>query len=358
MPKLCCTDCFEHKTVQDFIKENGSGRGFCDFCEENKRHCIEPYYLADLFRPLVDLYERIENFMPLEMMKEFEGQNIAEKLAEDWAPFSNDLPDNVGRILSAMFPCYDHKEDDGIDLDGWVENSDMFWGAEDEPSILLEKAWKEFCEEIISENRFFPKKQLDLDFLNGIPILVQDLKEGKFLFRARKSSKKQKIAPRNMGKPPAYLSQPGRANPKGIPYLYLATDNQTAIHEIRPQTTQFVTIGNFKITRELKIFDLSNPRIYDPFLCGEDLQHIITLLSFFRMLGHELSKPVDPKEKELHYIPTQYLCEFIKHQGYDGISYKSHIGPGRNIALFDESKVKCTRSILYSIDAKPIKINP
>lgn len=358
MSKLCCIDCFEDKTVKDFIQKNGSGRGFCDFCEENKRYCIEPHHLADLFSPLVGLYERIENFMPLEMMKEFEGQNIAEKLIEDWGPFSNDIPDNVESLLSEIFPCYDPKEDDGIDLDGWVENSDMFWGADDEPSLLLEKAWKEFCEEIINENRFFPQKKLDLDFLNGIPILVQDLKKGEYLFRARKSSKKQKISPNDMGKPPAYLSQPGRANPKGIPYLYLATDYQTAIHEIRPKTTEFVTIGKFKITKELKIFDLSNPRIYDPFLCGEDLKYIITLLSFFRMLGHELSKPIDPKVKELHYIPTQYLCEFIKHEGYDGISYKSHVGPGQNIALFNESKIKCTRSVLYSIDAKPIKISP
>jgi hypothetical protein len=358
MPKLCCIDCFEYDSIKRFIKENGSGRGYCDFCQMTSRHCIEPSELADLFTPLVNLYEPIVNFMPLEMMKDFEGQNVAEKLSEDWTPFSNDILGNVENLLSEMFPSYDPKEFDGIDLDNWVENSDMFWGAEDEPSIRLEELWKVFCKEIIHENRYFPQKAVDLNVLNGIPILVQTVRKGEYLFRARKSSQEIKISPKKMGKPPANLSQPGRANPTGIPYLYLSTDLQTAIHEIRPNTTEFVTIGKFKILKDLQLFDLSNPRIHDPFLCGEALNHIIQLLSFFRMLGHELSKPINPKEKELHYIPTQYLCEFLKHEGYDGVSYKSHFGPGQNVALFNEKKVKCTRSVLYKIDVKPIIINP
>lgn len=359
MPKLCCIDCFEYKTVKEFIKDHGSGEGYCDFCETKSRYCIEPGELAHLFSPLVDLYSPIVDFMPMEIMKEYDGQNLAEKLRDDWAPFSNDLLGNVENILSEMFGHYNHVEEEGIDLESWVENADMFWGADDEPSVLLENAWKEFCEEIINENRFFPQKKLDLNILNGIPILVQTIPKNEYLFRARKSTKKQKIAPKNMGKPPSNLSQSGRANPKGIPYLYLANDHHTAIHEIRPKTTEYVTLGKFKVISDLIIFDLSNPRIHDPFLCGDDLSYIIKLLSFFRMLGHELSKPIDQREKDLHYIPTQYLCEFLKHEGYDGVSYKSHLGPGQNIALFNEKKIKCTRSTLYSIDAKPIEIrNP
>lgn len=356
MPKLCCIDCFEDKTVKEFIKEHGLGKGFCDFCEDNSKYCIEPHKLATLFRPLVNLYTPIVDFMPLEMLKEYEGQNVAKKLAEDWALFTNDHPDNVEHLLSEMFGRYDPSEDEGLDLDSWVESENMFWGGDDEPSILLEKEWREFCKEIIQENRFFPQKSFDLNVLNDIPILTRSIPNGTYLFRSRKTAKKEKITPKNMGRPPSHLTLSGRANPKGIPYLYLASDYLTSIHEIRPKTTEYVTVGKFKVINDLRIFDLSNPSIYDPFLCGEKLTHIITLLSFFRMLGHELSKPINLKEKDLHYIPTQFLCEFIKHAGYDGVAYKSHVGSGENIALFKDEKLKCTRSVLYSINAKPIKI--
>ncbi len=356
MTKLCCSDCFENQSVKDYIINNGVGKNYCDFCDDHKKHCIEPKELTELFSPLVNLYTRIEEFMPMEIMKEHEGQNIAEKLIEDWNPFTNDIPDNVESLLSEIFEPYDIYEDEGLDLDCWVENSDMFWGAEDEPSNILETSWKEFCKELISENRFFPKKSLDLSFLSEIPILTETIKTGSYLFRARKSEKPIKIPPRKMGMPPTHLTQPGRANPKGIPYLYLASDKSTAIHEVRPETTEFVTIGKFKIIKELRILNLSNPYIYDPFLCGESLFRVITLMSFFRMLGNELSKPIKPKQKDLHYIPTQYLCEFIKHEGYDGVAYKSHVGSGQNIALFNNEKVKCTRSNIYSIKAEAIEI--
>jgi len=155
-----------------------------------------------------------------------------------------------------------------------------------------------------------------------------------------------------MGMPPPHLATPGRANPRGIPYLYVATDIHTAILEIRPSTNEFVTIGKFKSIHNLSILDLSNQKAFDPYSCGNELGSILQITPFLYMLGKELSKPVDPKQKDLHYIPTQYLCEYIKHSGYDGVAYKSNVGTGINIAIFDSKKVKCTRTTLYALEAK------
>ena len=354
--KLCCVDCFTDATLKLHIKKNSSGKGWCNFCKKKSEHCIEPSELEELFVPIVNLYSSIETFMPMEMLKEYEGQNLAEKLSEDWEIFTNDFYENVEGILHAIFANQDTFEEYGINLDCWVESEDMFMPDEYNPSEKMKIKWNLFSKEIKNKNRFFPQQPLDLDFLDGIPILINHIQKNQYLYRARKSLKKQKIAPKNMGKPPAKKSIAGRANPQGIPYLYLANDRQTAIHEVRPSTTEFVTIGKFKILDELQIFDLSNPRISDPFLCGNDLGHTIDLLSFFRLLGYELSKPIDPKMTSLEYIPTQYLCEFIKQKGYDGISYKSTLGTGENIALFNTKKIKCTRSILFSIDAQPKKV--
>ena len=49
----------------------------------------------------------------------------------------------------------------------------------------------------------------------------------------------------------------GRANPKGIPYLYVATDKETAMSEVRPSLGAILSVGKFKPTKELKIINFS-----------------------------------------------------------------------------------------------------
>ena len=67
------------------------------------------------------------------------------------------------------------------------------------------------------------------------------------------------------------------------------------------------------------------------------------------VLGYILSKPVDRDKTPLEYLPTQYLCEFIKNQSFEGILYKSFLGSGHNIVLFDENKVECVETKLNRV---------
>ena len=39
----------------------------------------------------------------------------------------------------------------------------------------------------------------------------------------------------------------------------------------------------------------------------------------------------------IDYVPSQYLCEFIKKARYDGVLYRSSVSDGMNLALFDPS---------------------
>lgn len=358
MTKLCCTDCFNPNSIKEFIKKNGIGRGYCDFCDKRSSNCIEPSKLEDLFRPLVNLYSRIEEFMPLEVMKEFEGQTLAEKLVEDWMPFSNDIIDDVTSLLYEIFGDQNPYpyDNDGIDFSSWVENPDIYWGTDDEPSEQLTREWKEFCSEIIGNNRFFPQKIVNLDNITNVEYLHRKIPKGMCLYRARKTIEKIRIQPKHMGMPPAILSTHGRANPVGIPYLYLASDEETGIQEVRPNRSEYITVGKFRVREELFLFDLSNQKEFDPYFCGDELWNVLNMLSFFHMLGDQLSKPIDPSKKDIHYIPTQYLCEFIKNTGFDGVIYKSNVGRGLNLALFSESKVKCTRTTINKVELKFNKI--
>lgn len=73
-------------------------------------------------------------------------------------------------------------------------------------------------------------------------------------------------------------------------------------------------------------------------------------LGFLRKLGFELSKTISPKEAEVEYIPLQYLCEFIRTNGFDGVIYKSSVSEGYNVAVFSDTKVECVTTRLYEIN--------
>lgn len=47
----------------------------------------------------------------------------------------------------------------------------------------------------------------------------------------------------------------GRANPKGIPMLYLCTSKDAAMSEVRPWLGSMISLGNFEIKRDLLIAD-------------------------------------------------------------------------------------------------------
>ena len=67
-------------------------------------------------------------------------------------------------------------------------------------------------------------------------------------------------------------------------------------------------------------------------------------------LEDELSKPHRRHDSDLDYLPTQYVSEFIKSMGFDGIEYKSSLYPeGYNLAIFNTEKFECKKVELYDI---------
>ena len=148
--------------------------------------------------------------------------------------------------------------------------------------------------------------------------------------------------------PRGELNISGRGNPQGIPYLYLASNEYTAVTEVKPFKTAEITIGVFSIKEDLNIADVRFSKLDSPFACGKDLGFVEVYKPFVNHISIELMKPVNPNKTDLNYIPTQYLCEKIKKLGYDGLIYLSYLGEsnksGDNLLLFNESKVECTES--------------
>lgn len=157
----------------------------------------------------------------------------------------------------------------------------------------------------------------------------------------------------NSDAPPCDYAKEGRANPKGISYLYTAQDIKTAILEMRPQMQKMYNIATVELIKDARIFDFT----YSPTEIQDGEYSIVAVL---HRISEEFSKP--NFGDSLEYVPTQFICEFIKQLGYDGIKFKSAVSnTGTNILLFDVNESSrvydITGSKVYIVDSLDVNIS-
>ena len=134
-----------------------------------------------------------------------------------------------------------------------------------------------------------------------------------------------------MGAPPPINAAHGRLNPKGIPYLYLSSDELTCVSEVRAWKGAKLTVAEFSLTKEAKLVDL---REFDTVKQSELGERAGAELAWSVVAGL-FSIPFDARD-DTAYIPSQYLAERIKRTGYHGIQYTSSLYEGGyNVAFFD-----------------------
>jgi hypothetical protein len=199
--------------------------------------------------------------------------------------------------------------------------------------------WEKLRDELMYRNRYFPDVNIDLDRLKRLlsSLTLDENEHPDLWYRARIQMGDAAFLAGEMGAPPKRTAAHGRANPAGIPYLYLASTQGAAIAEIRPHTGEIAFVCEFRTPPELKLVDLRSPRkSVSPFLLAdsEDIARMRSDLPFLERLGEELTRPVVPMVAAIDYTPSQYLCEFIKKCGYHGVVYRSSVSEGINVALF------------------------
>lgn len=150
------------------------------------------------------------------------------------------------------------------------------------------------------------------------------------------------------------MATEGRVNPKGIPCLYLATTKETAMSECRPWIGSAVSAAQFKIVRELTIIDCSVNHSLTPlyididkgFYEPDESERDKTVWAH---IDQAFSCPITPNENQAHYVPTQVIAEVFKSNGFDGVAYKSMLGSGHNVALFDLAAATLVNCKLYNV---------
>ena len=141
-----------------------------------------------------------------------------------------------------------------------------------------------------------------------------------------------------MGAPPSNLATAGRLNPAGIPYLYAATDELTAVAEARPWAGAWLSVAMFAFNRDVILIDARMREEPDESQDKSDPEIDKFWRLWRQLICWTFSLPHHPDDPSA-YAPTQFLASAFQHEGVDGIIYSSYLNSGGfNIALFDPEK--------------------
>lgn len=153
-------------------------------------------------------------------------------------------------------------------------------------------------------------------------------------------------------KPISNWQSEGRANPRGIPYLYLATTRNTSLAEVRPWIGATISVAQLKIRRDLKVIDCSKHHSMDSFisLLGDHTRPMED--GIWMAIDRAFATPVSRDEESKEYVPTQITAELFKSEGFDGIVYKSLLSDdGFNLAIFNLDDAQVFHCALYKAAA-------
>lgn len=163
-------------------------------------------------------------------------------------------------------------------------------------------------------------------------------------------------APSRMKPIPNWLVE-GRANPRGIPYLYLATKRATALAEVRPWVGSRVSLGIFEMVRDLRLVDCAR-NITDFIFFFEEPAPAERERAVWSAIDRAFARPVERSDDVADYVPTQIIAELFKRNGYDGIAYKSAFGEnGYNVALFEVAAANLTYCELQEVTGIEFKFD-
>lgn len=123
----------------------------------------------------------------------------------------------------------------------------------------------------------------------------------------------------------------GRTNREGVSVLYLASEVETALAEIRPHPGHLISVGGFRAEKSLRIARFDLP--IGNFASSDDRLDLFTLIYDIDWL---LSFPIIPEERH-RYAVTQLLSDVLIRRGFEGVAYRSSVGTGTNLCVFDPS---------------------
>lgn len=350
----CCVHCFKDSEIIAVV-EATKAIGTCDFCghEHTAVYKISSNtILTELFEGFLDIYSVVED-LPSEYPDERKAL-LCECLFRDWTLFSGN-PEAIQKLMIAI--CNDK----------YLAQPELFESqvgiAEycnpqylEHNAILKTYSWQKFVDDIKRNNRFhtnFVNREVLKAFVRCVR---KTYVPAEVFYRARICPNLKGFKKSEMGAPPAHRVNAGRANPEGVQVLYLSNTEKTTLHEIRAGMYDYVSIGTFRLLKQIEVINLAEIDVVSPFIANSllDIDYVQYAVNqdVLRKMRAEIAKPLRRHDSTLDYLPTQYISDFIKSLGFDGIEYTSTMSEeGRNLAVFKESVFHCTKTKVLDIKA-------
>ncbi len=354
---ICCENCFLDSEIKATIVSLGN-RGQCPLCHANdvfvydSDRDYENSDFEELLTSVIEIYKPsdcLTDKAPVESRKFLE-----EHLADDWNIFNKEAIgiEGIQKIATSIIlnsPSLDkkllyHK----CAIPELFDDQYMY-----DNSIIHNNTWDDFKHSLKEENRFHSHSIINLDLL-GAYLKVTESKlsaKDQFFYRARLAQDASGIEKKYMGAPPRYLASAGRVNSKGVSCLYLADKEETTVKEIRAGAFDYVTIGTFILNKDMNVLDLSTITHNSPFFEKTNKVNFLINEKHLRDIANDISKPISSHDSELEYLPTEYISDYVKYLGYDGVKYISTFDPqSYDVALFDIDACECVEATTYRIE--------
>ncbi|CAA6816889.1 MAG: Unknown protein [uncultured Sulfurovum sp.] len=348
---MICSYCFDSKNIYDFIQDNGEKAPpnyDCEVCGERNHpkvgdlHIMQKSELSKKLKEVIrKLYTHIYEYaLPNNAVEPY---ITLEEVC--WEVFDNG--DKIAELIASesVYETADGGDGyfDDTDSQQWLP---ICWLTPDSFD------WDGFTKKVKHSLRFFDTVDFNRkEELEKLDIFFEKLYTDnidELVYRTRGISEKDKedieLNPsENLGKAPPKLAKHNRFSPSGISYIYLASDEKTAIYEAYDESRELYAVGKFKLDSDLRFIDLRKS------VFNEKLQSYIDPYSEeFEALTYcaskaaekfvvDIQKPIKNNSKDLDYLPTQILAEYIQSLGYDGFVFDSSKNRGGyNIVLFHE----------------------
>lgn len=371
-----CSSCIKEKCLKKFLLEKETIISKCHLCNKSQP-CVDcgNKEFSSLFKAMFRYYYSQWEYDGHLGGTSFENLFRKDNYLLNYDP--NILEENIEDIvLELLEPVYE-KYEEGISLfSGYDENGQPYM-----PLQAIKDQYSNFLKHIEGElksKNHFRLEKLVSQRINDIEKYIEsEIRAKSEYFRARIGFESKcaiysddgwsvdyhynPYRSESINAPLPVRAQAGRMNRMGVSFLYLSTDRETALAEIRPHPGQYISVGKFIVSQDLRIADFRSMDIYKFYHTDKELDQFVLIKS----IDHLFSMPVPPNELN-RYTITQLFADVIRQIGYDGIAFKSSVGSGSNLTVFDRDHFKYTdddhavvaiKSLNYQLTDMPI-INP
>jgi hypothetical protein len=360
-----CSQCFSARELIETVSSRGTDTAECRICHSKNVPVLSAHdpLLKRIFRALIRV-----NYSEWSYNGHLGGEFLSSLLFAknkimnlDSSCSLEEFECAFGVIESAWYP----ETDEEIALGGGYWDGGILVGInsrlDNQLASLLGRGFEENYYQIQAEvSDLLSTVRTDIDSI---------LPSGSRLFRARIGVRKRltrkvkdfdadyyyvPYSAAEIESPPVHLAPEGRLNRARVSILYLASDRETAVAEVRPHPGHLVSSAEFISNKALKIADFTNKDVRN-FLSDSRLEDLRRIFSFNALLN----LPVPPDKCEYHLI-TQLLSDCVREAGFDGVKFQSSLGTGENVACFSRNnfslrsgseKVLEVKALTYCLEA-------